>query len=261
MLPKWLPYPPRDRENAAVAAVQSLMDGFIRDHVEGRGEDEHCLLHVLSRGLDEEGAMTREQLRDEALTLFFAGHETTSHALSWTLSLLSSHPAERDRVVDEVRQVLGGRPATFDDVGRLQYVQQVLSESMRLYPPAHSVAREAFRDTQLGQFDVPAGTHVVAGIFHAQRDPRWHHEPQSFRPARFAPHAAKALRPGCYLPFGAGTRTCIGKRFALMEASLIFATLMQRCVLHQVDPAPPAYDAAITLGPRNGIEMRVAPHV
>lgn len=257
VLPKWLPYPPRNREDAAVAAMHALMDAFIDEHAAGNADDEHCLLAVLTRGLDQEGAMTREQLRDEALTLFFAGHETTSHALSWTLSLLSRNPTERARVVEEVRRVLGDRPATFADVPRLEYVQQALSEGMRIYPPVHSVAREAFRDTKLGPYDVPAGAHVVAGIYHAHNDARWHPDPEQFRPERFAAESAKAMRPGSYLPFGAGTRTCIGKRFALMEATLILATLSQRCVLDQVDSSLPEYDAAITLAPRRGIAMRV----
>jgi cytochrome P450 len=258
VLPRWMPHPARRREERVLARMRALMDGFIDDHASGRGDDDECLLHVLAQGLGSEGFMSREQLRDEALTLFFAGHENTSHALSWTLSLLAQNPEARTKLGLEVAAVLGGRPATFGDLPALEYTGQVLSEGMRLYPPAHTVLREAGRDTTLGGYDVPKGSHVVASIFHAQRDARWHQAPLEFRPERFGGDVAKNLLPGSYVPFGAGTRVCIGKRFALMEATLILATLAQHATLDLVDARGPAANASITLAPVE-LSMRVGP--
>lgn len=249
VLPRWVPHPARGREERVLARMRGLMDGFIGEHADGRGEDDRCLLHVLAQGLGTEGFMSREQLRDEALTLFFAGHETTSHALSWTLSLLAQNPEVRSKLASEVEQVLGKRPATFADLAALEYTGQVLSEGMRLYPPAHTVLREAGCDTSLAGYDVPKGSHVVVSIFHAQRDARWHQDPLLFRPGRFAPEAVKNMLPGSYVPFGAGTRVCIGKRFALMEATLILATLAQHATLDLVDSRGPVANASITLAP------------
>lgn len=258
VLPRWVPHPARRREERALAQMRALMDGFIDDHASGRSDDDECLLHVLAQGLGGAGFMSRQQLRDEALTLFFAGHETTSHALAWTLSLLAQNPEVRSKLGFEVATVLDGRPATFDDLPALEYTGQVLSEGMRLYPPAHTVLREAGRDTTLAGYDVPKGSHVVASIFHAQRDARWHADPLEFRPERFGAEVAKNMLPGSYVPFGAGTRVCIGKRFALMEATLILATLAQHATLDLVDPRGPVANASITLAPVE-LLMRVGP--
>jgi len=258
VLPRWVPHPARARERRVLARMRALMDGFIDEHASGLGDDDQCLLHVLAQGLGSDGFMSREQLRDEALTLFFAGHETTSHALSWTLSLLARNPAVRAKLGREVDEVLGGRAATFADLPALEYTAQVLGEAMRLYPPAHSVLREAARDTTLAGYDVPQGSHVVVSIFHAQRDGRWHAGPLEFRPERFEAEAAKIMKPGSYVPFGAGTRVCIGKRFALMEATLILATLAQHVTLDCLDDGEPVASASITLAPVE-LRMRVAP--
>lgn len=258
VLPRWVPHPTRRRGERVLARMRALMDGFIDEHASGRGTDDQCLLHVLAQGLGSAGFMSREQLRDEALTLFFAGHETTSHALSWTLALLAQNPEARAKLVREVERVLGGRPATFSDLPALEYTGQVLSEGMRLYPPAHTVLREAGRDTTLAGYDVPKGSHVVVSIFHAQRDARWHPDPLEFRPERFGADSASSMVPGSYVPFGAGTRVCIGKRFAVMEATLILATLAQHVTLDLVDARGPLANASITLAPAE-LSMRVGP--
>jgi cytochrome P450 len=261
VLPSWVPVPARRRQRRALDKMRRLMDGFIDDQSAGQAADDQCLLSVLAQGLGADGAMSREQLRDEALTLFFAGHETTSHALAWTLALLSQNPDVRVRLASEVGRVLAGRAATFDDLSALEYTAQTVSEAMRLYPPAHSIVREASRTTTLAGYDVPQGSHVVLSIFHAQRDARWHSDPLAFRPERFEAEAAKRMLPGSYVPFGAGTRVCIGKRFALMEATLILATLTQHVALDLVDQREPAASVSITLAPKGQLPMRVRPRV
>jgi cytochrome P450 len=258
MLPAWLPYPPRWREERARDRLRRMIDELIEAHRRGDSAlDADCLLAVLAKGLEEPGAMSRLQLRDEALTLFFAGHETTSHTLSWTHYLLSQHPEVRRRLEEEIDAVLGSRSPSYEDVAKLVYTGQVLQESMRLFPPAFALIREARSETTLGRWRVPAGAHVLLAVYHAHHDPRQHPDPERFAPERFAPDAAARWHPGAYLPFGAGTRACIGKRFALLEATLLLATLCQRLRFELAQPHPPARAADITLGPRAGLRMRV----
>ncbi|HKO94407.1 MAG TPA: cytochrome P450 [Polyangiaceae bacterium] len=260
VLPAWLPYPPRWREQRATRALRAMLDELIEAHRRGDAAVESdCLLAVLSKSLEQPGAMSRAQLRDEALTLFFAGHETTSHSLSWTLYLLSQHPEVRSRLEQEVDEVLGGRLPTYEDAARLVYTGQVLQESMRLFPPAFALLREARAEGTLGRWRLPAGAHVLLAVYHMHHDPRYHAEPERFLPERFAPEAAARMHPGAYLPFGAGTRVCIGKRFAQLEATLLLATLCQSLRFELVQPHPPARAADITLAPRGGLRMRVQP--
>ena len=257
LVPKWLPYPPRWREERAHARLRRMIDELIDAHRRADPDlDANCLLAVLSRAQSEPGAMSREQLRDEALTLFFAGHETTSHALSWTHYLLSQHPEVRERLERELAEVIGERPPSYEDAARLTYTAQVLQESMRLYPPVYALIREARVATTLGSWHVPPGAHVLLGVYHVHHDARHFADPERFVPERFEPTAAARMHPGAYLPFGAGTRACIGKRFALLEATLLLATLYQRLRFELVQPAPERA-ADITLGPRGGLRMRV----
>jgi cytochrome P450 len=257
ILPSWVPYPPRNRGLAARARMHAMMDGWVGECRAGRSPDPTCLLNVLVRSLEGGGSMSDAQLRDEALTLFFAGHETTSHALSWTWYLLSQHPAVWQKLADEVSRVVGERSVRFADFSALSYTRQVLDESMRLYPPVFAVAREARVDAVLGDFAVPKGSHVVVGIYHAQRDGRHHPEPERFDPDRFEPERLAKMPQGAYLPFGGGTRTCIGKRFALLEATLMLATIAQRCRFELAQAAHPAPESKVTLAPRGGLRMRM----
>jgi cytochrome P450 len=212
------------------------------------------LLSVLVQATDEETGegMTDKQLRDELLTLFFAGHETTSNALAWTFHLLSMHRDEEAKLRSLVHETLGDRPASIDDLAALAPVQHAIEESMRLYPPVCAVTRQAIEDVELGEWLVPAGSEVVCWMYWAQRDPRWWDEPRAFRPDRFAA-GAPALRPGSYQPFGGGPRTCIGKHFALMEATLVLATVLQKVHLEAVPGPPIERRMAITMSPRGGL--------
>jgi cytochrome P450 len=255
VVPSWLPYPPRWRERRVQRRMWAMLDELIGSHQ--RAPDGDCLLAVLSRSLEEPGAMSRAQLRDEALTLFFAGHETTSHALSWAHYLLCLHPEVRSRLERELDEVLGSRAATYEDAARLTYTTQVLQEAMRLFPPVFALIREARQDTELGPWRVPAGAHVLLSVYHVHHDPRQHPDAERFDPERFQPNAQSKLHPGAYLPFGAGTRICIGKRFALLEGTLLLATLYQSLRFELVQPEPPGCAADITLGPRGGLRVRV----
>lgn len=195
-------------------------------------------------------------VRDHLLTFFLAGHETTSHALTWTFYLLSQNPEVAGALHAELVGHLGDRTPTVDDLDALPMTERVVKESMRLYPPAYAVARRAERDTRVGGWPIPEGSEVVTWIYFTHRDPRWYPDPDRFDPSRFEPEAEEARPPTSYLPFGAGQRMCIGHRFAMVEAQLVlavFARAFHFRLAHgqRVDVRP-----RVTLTPRWG--MRVA---
>jgi cytochrome P450 len=223
-----------------------------------RGEQRGDLLSMMLAAQDAEGdggSMTDEQLRDEAMTLFLAGHETTSNALTWTWYLLSQHPAVASRLHEEVDRVLETRRATADDLSALPYTRMVLTESMRLYPPVYAIGRRALDDYKVDGFVIPRGSLVVVSPLVTHRDPRWFPDPERFDPDRWTPEA-QALRPKfSYFPFSAGTRMCIGDQFAWTEGLLLLATLSQRWRAELAAGQRVAMQPMITLRPRYGMTM------
>ncbi|MCB9537362.1 MAG: cytochrome P450 [Myxococcales bacterium] len=260
LLPAWLPFGPARHAADALAAVDRivyrLIDGRLaldRDDLAARDD----LLSQLALGMRDApaDAMSRTLLRDELLTLFLAGHDTTSHALTWALYLVSQHPAVEADLHAEVDAL--GRPAAFDDLDALPLTGQILDEAMRLYPPASVVSRQAFEDAEVGGFPIPAGSEVLVWLYHTHHDPRWYPQPEAFVPARFAPDAPPRPKHS-YLPFGAGARQCIGKHFALMEAKLVLARVARRFTLRLAPGHTVARDFAVTLAPRGGMPMVVS---
>ena len=226
------------------------------------GEDRGDLLSMLLKAQDEEGdggGMTDEQLRDEAMTIFLAGHETTANALAWTWYLLSQNPEAEARLHAELDEVLAGRPPAAEDFTSLRYTEMVVAESMRLYPPAWAVGRLALEDHEAGGYLIPRGSLVLVSQYVTHRDPRFWPDPERFDPERFTPEA-KAARPQfSYFPFGGGPRRCVGEGFAWMEAVLILATLARRWRLRLADGAEVRTEPRITLRPgRGGIQMSVS---
>jgi cytochrome P450 len=227
-----------------------------------RGADRGDLLSMLLLATDEEGdgtGMTDLQLRDEVMTLFLAGHETTANALTWTFYLLSQNPEAEALLHAELDRALAGNVPEAEDLPALRYTEQVLAESMRLYPPAWALGRRATRDVEIGGCRVPEGAFVLVSAFLTQRDPRFYPDPLRFDPDRFAPEARAARPRFAYFPFGGGARQCIGEPFAWMEGTLLLATLAQKWRLrlvpgHRVEPQP-----LITLRPRYGMRMTVEP--
>jgi cytochrome P450 len=253
-----LPLPQTFRFRSAIRRLDRTIYTIIEER-RASGEDRGDLLSMLLLAQDEEGdggGMTDLQLRDEAMTIFLAGHETTANALAFTWYLLAQHAEvgrELRRVVDEV---LGDRLPTADDYPRLQYAEQVLAESMRLFPPAWAVSRLAIEDVQLGEWSVPKGAVVVACQAVMHRDPRYWPEPERFDPSRFTADAKTARPRLAYFPFGAGPRMCIGEGFAWMEGVLLLATLAQRWEM-QLISRDVQTRASITLRPRGEIAMRM----
>ena len=224
------------------------------------GVDTGDLLSMLLHATDTEGdgtGMTDQQLRDEAITLFIAGHETTANALSWTWLLLARTPAAEHTLHDEVDRVLGDRLPTMDDLPQLPMTRAIIAESMRLYPPAYIIGRRAMEPYSVGGFEFPARTLFLCPQFIVHRDPRWWPEPDRFRPERWLDAGATAARPKmAYFPFGAGTRICVGEQFAWMEAILVLATLARRWRI-RVDGPDPALEPIITLRPKDGLAARL----
>jgi cytochrome P450 len=253
-----LPLPSTRRFERARARLDAVVYRMIEDRRRS-GEDRGDLLSMLLMARDEEGDgghMSDLQLRDEVMTLFLAGYETTANALSWTWYLLDRHPEAEARMHEEVDAALGGAPPGFDDLPRLRYTEMVLAESMRLYPPAWGLGRRSLRDQALGGVDIPEGALVLMSAYLVQRDARFFPEPMRFDPLRFTPEARAARPKFAYFPFGGGARQCIGEPFAWMEGSLILATLAQRWRF-RLDPAARVEpQALITLRPRYGVPMR-----
>jgi cytochrome P450 len=221
------------------------------------GQDRGDLLSMLMAARDEETGegMTDRQLRDEVMTIFLAGHETTANALSWTFYLLSLHPEIEARLREELDQVLGGRPPRMEDLPKLPYVDQVLKEAMRLYPPVWMIARRSIDEDVLGGFKIPAGTFVFMSPYLTHRHPEYWPNPEGFDPSRFAPGKLERLPRCAYFPFSKGPRMCIGDQFALLEGRLVLATVLQRVRLSLV----PGYVAnplpTVTLRLKDGLRM------
>lgn len=217
------------------------------------------LIH--SRYEDTGEPMADQQLRDEAITLFAAGHETSSNGLSWIFYLLSQHPEILDRLREEVDGVLGDRMPSFQDLRKLSYTMQVIQEGMRLYPPAFAVGREPLEDDEILGEKIPKGSVVFVSICGIHRDPKYWERPDDFFPAHFSPENEKKRPRMAYMPFGAGPRMCIGNHFALMEMQLLLAVLVRRFKFDLVSNVPVVPQPLITLKPKYGIGMRITKRV
>lgn len=211
---------------------------------------------MLLHAQDEDGSrMTDRQLRDETITLFLAGHETTAGTLSWAWWLLAQNPAAEARLHAELDTVLGGRSPSLDDLSKLTYAGNVITEALRLYPPAWGLARVAIEDHEIAGYPVKEGMGIAMAQWVVHRDARWYEAPEEFRPERWEGDFLKRLPRFAYFPFGGGPRQCIGNTFALMEATLILATIAQKYRLRLVPGHPVVPLASITLRPRYGVRV------
>jgi cytochrome P450 len=254
-----LPLPPVRRFHRARALLDSIIYRLIAERRAAGNLDTGDLLSMLLAAQDEYGGgMTDQQIRDEALTLFVAGHETTAVAITWAWYLLSQNPEVEARFHAELDQVLGGRLPTMEDLPRLRYTERVFTETLRLYPPAWGIGRRTLADFEVGGYTIPSGAIVAVSPWVVHRDARWFPEPLNFAPERWLEESPG--RPKfAYFPFGGGARVCIGERFAAAEGALMLATLGQRWRFrlepgHRVETRP-----LITLRPRTGIRMIAEP--
>jgi len=254
-----LPVPKLRRGRAARAQLDAIIYGMIAERRRS-GRDHGDLLSMLLSAQDEEaegaaGRMSDVQVRDEAMTIFLAGHETTANALTWTWYLLSTAPAVEARLHEEVDRALQGRLPRVADIASLPFVERVITESMRLYPPAWLIGRRAIADYQLGAYAVPARTILVMSPFVTQRDGRFYKDPERFDPDRWTPDFRATLPKFAYFPFGGGPRQCIGESFAWMELILLVATIAQQWRLQLVPGHPVVPEPLVTPRTKHGMRM------
>src|SRR5690242_5059635 len=254
-VPHWVPTPTNLRIKREIAFIESILYRIIAER-RASSRDTGDLLSMLLNAQDEDGSrMTDKQLRDETITLFLAGHETTASTLSWTWWLLAQNPAAEAKLHGELDSVLGGRAPSLDDLSKLPYTANVITESLRLYPTAWGLARIAVEDHELGGYTVRKGMGVAMAQWVVHRDKRWYDAPEEFRPERWEGDLLKKLPRFAYFPFGGGPRQCIGNSFAVMEASLLLATIAQKFRLRLVPNHPVVPLASITLRPGHGVRL------
>ncbi len=255
-LPRWIPTPAQRKFSRVKTDVDGLIDHMIQER-KNDPEEHQDLLGVLLKAREEENSdMSDQQLRDELLTLMFAGHETTATTLAWTFSLLATHPEINKRLVQEFFQVFpDGRP-TFDKLDQLKLTEMILLETMRLYPAAYMLGREAVQETSLNGYRVSPGTTVFMGTWVVHRDPRFWDQPDEFLPDRWVNGEGK-FPENAYFPFGAGPRLCIGNHFALLECKLMLACMLLRFRFDPVHISLPTPWPTVTLRPKGGWPVRV----
>lgn len=255
---RWVPTRSNREFARAKRRIYDLILGILaKRRAEGSARDD--LVSILMRLQDEESGveMSDQELLDQIVTLFIAGHDTSSNALSWTFYLLARHPEVAERLVAEVQAVVGEGTPTYEHLPKLTYVTQVLNESMRLYPPVYSFGRQNLEEDQLGPYRIPKKTQMYMVVYQLHRHPDYWEEPDVFNPDRFAPGRPKP-HPGAFFPFGLGPRICLGKTFSMLEMTLLLATLMRRFEFrlpegHRVELGP-----LVTLGPKGELPMFVS---
>jgi cytochrome P450 len=254
---RYLPTPRMISFRRAVARMDNTVYSIIAQHRANKN-DSGDLLSMLIAARDEDGSrMSDRQLRDEVLTFLIAGHETTALTLTWTWHLLAQHPEAEKKLHQELDRVLGGRLPEFSDLPALIYTDRVIKESMRLYPPAWSLARTVISEFELRGYRIPAGANVVMSQWIMHRNPTYFPEPEKFDPDRWGTEKIRKLPRFAYFPFGGGPRQCIGSSFAMMEATLLLATIAQSFRLDSVPGHPVVLVPSFTLRPKHGMRMRL----
>jgi cytochrome P450 len=262
----WFPTSYNRQFNTALQHLDQVIYGIIAERRKGGGEQNNLLDLMMQAQLeadqdndDGSQSMTDRQLRDEVVTLFLAGHETTANSLCWSLYLLSQHPEVEARLRGELDQVLAGRAPTLEDLPRLEYTRRVRDESMRLYPPAWVTERKALGEDVLCGYRIPAGVTVGISQYATHRNPEFWENPQAFDPDRFSPERSASRHSYAYFPFGGGPRQCIGKNLALLETHLALAMLLQRFRFELEPDRPIKTDPQVTLRLKGGLRMRLKP--
>ena len=256
-LPAWWPSPQNVAFVRAIQRVDTVIEKMIVSR-RAEGIDRGDFLGALLHAKDENGqCMSTKQIRDECMTVFIAGHDTSALALTYTLYLLSRHPKIKRRVRQEIATQVGVRRPTADDVQSLVYTKQVLKEAMRLYPPAWGLLRQSIEDLHVGGYHIPKGSTLMFSQWIEHRNPTYFPDPLRFDPDRWSVERAKNIHKFAYFPFGAGPRVCIGSHFSMMSLSLVIATLLQRCEFTFAEGADLQTRATISLRPANRLQVRV----
>jgi cytochrome P450 len=256
-----LPLPKNIRAQKGKERLDETIYRIIAEHRK-TNEDRGDLLSMLLMAQDEEegsGGMSDDQLRDEVMTLFLAGHETTANALTWTWYLLSQNPDVESKLHAEIDTVLGGRLPTFEDVPNLKYTEMIMTEAMRLYPPVWVMGRRSISGIKIGGYYIPPKSIILLSQYAIHHDKRFYPEPEKFNPERWTSEQAKSLPKMAYFPFGGGPRLCIGEQFAWMEGILLIAAIAQKWKLRLVPGHKVELQPLITLRPKHGMKMTLEP--
>ena len=251
-VPMWVPIPMWLRYHEAIEEFEAVITTLLDSREPGEGKD---FLSMLLTVRDEHGALTDDQLRDELMTMLFAGHETTATALTFTWQLLGTHPDVDRRLARELDAVLGSSEPTAADLPDLEYTEHVVREALRLYPPVPALGRESTEETELGGYQIPAGRTVAPSQWVVHHDPGLYDDPWEFRPERWDETPLEERHRFAYFPFGGGPRRCIGEQFAMIEAKLIVATVAQQYRLHAVDDSPLDPAVSIVTQPTRSIDV------
>ena len=257
-LPSWMPAPGRKKYQQSIAQIDKHVYNMIAAARQQRGPENHLLAMLLDMADETSGeGLTDQQLRDEVITLFLAGYETTSVALSWTFEYLARQPEILEKLQAEVDAVLGERRPEFADLPRLPYTRMVLQETLRLRPPAWQVTRTAVEDDEIDGYPIPAGANLIAMIYMCHHHPEQWPNPEVFDPQRFSAERASERHNLAWMPFGAGQRLCIGRDFALMEGQLALAMVVQRYRITPLSTNPIQPQLAATLRPKGGVPVKI----
>ena len=256
-VPRWWPSKANRRKMKAIGDIETIVRRFIEER-RASGEDRGDLLSTLILARTEEGEqLDDKEVRDQSMTLFFAGHETTAHAMTWAWYLLATHPEVTARLQRDIDAVTGGLRLTVEHLDSLPYLEWVVNEGMRILPSVWVFMKETTEDTTIRGVRVPKGAPIVISPYVTQHDARWFPSPETFDPERFSPERAGTIPKGAFIPFSGGSRTCLGKGFAMMEARLIIGTLAQRLTPTVPAGYVPEKQAVLSLQPLGGLPTDV----
>lgn len=254
--PRWVPTPWNRKVAKDIARLSEILLTIVEERRRDAAERSDLLSKLIqARDADDGRGMDDRQLRDEVITLMLAGHETSANALAWTWHLLMQHPEVEQKLLDEHRRVLGDREPTAADLPQLKFTEQVLTESMRLYPPVFVFGRMARTTTEIGGYEIPAGSTLLMSQWILHRDPRWFEEPERFDPHRWEADLAERIPKFAYCPFGGGPRVCVGNTFAMVEMVAALAVIVRRFRFEATGAVEPW--ASVTLRPRDGVPVVV----
>jgi cytochrome P450 len=259
-IPSWVPTPYTRRVARAQNALRDVMQKVISEHAVG-GEGTIDLITLLQSAKDQDTGqpLTDEEVHDEVMTVFMAGHETSGNGMAWTLYAVAQHPEVRKRLEAEVDEVLGGRTPTLEDLPRLTYSRMVVDESLRVYPPIWGYTRDPVADDEIDGYFIPGGSTIFMSPYVTHRHPDFWDNPEAFDPERFTPERAASIPPCAYFPFGQGSRKCIGFHLALLQMHLATAMVAQRFRVHAVPGHQVAYGRMVALRPKDGIQVTLHP--